>query len=1362
MDRLGRKIEETLALQIARRDRSTAYDRMGLSSRGTSDRFVEAQIVEQPAPAGPAAPGADPGGQDVIVPPESPAGTAAGPVQPPEGVVAPEEEPADVEEPETDVDEERKRALFNTLSELIDLGRIGRNEQELRKYVDEHEDEFGELMEVLEDVLDMLIGTGAMFRQPKTFDVGDQEQPKLSPFAETKPGVGGQVPQGGTTTTIIASDQSRPAGDALHEAIVDQVTRGGDVDAALGRAAEDLREETLELEFRSPGDLDRAVKAIDRSGIASTNVLKAGPTTMNVVRDERNKEDVERQLAAIRAEGVEFEQPEAVAAEDAAALAAGPNVGVGASAVRGEDVDEAMKTRALDPRERGKECPHRDEGTGVTFGRWMGRIPNTGKYACSMCGTELDPGTGKAVAESTVMELSLTGDWYVVWNTERGPQAQPAGDKSAARRSVELMNANNPSAGARLVRASGPRQAITTYARRAGLGRMTPEKQARSEQRRGFLKGVAKAAATPWTFPVKSAWGLYKAATGKPAAKADAPAGKGPGLASKVWGAIKPLPMGDTPEQKAQAQGLQQQGAEKIGGGPAMKSKPAAPAAKPAAPAAKPAPGVPAAKPTAPAVGAPAAKVAPKGVAKKRKVPVEVGEGYQRWSDPTMKTRKAMGEGFQVTWRADDAESAESFASLKEAEARVKDLRDLGYKGVVLEQINVTRTGMAVEVVFGDKGIAAASKGALLQYKGIDTVQDVGDGTLVVFTTDTDAEEARNRVTTILQNARVPMEGFRCARYRPAILEANPGGQSAVGGSVPGISRSYNGPDAMPAPMPATAGGKGSSLEAADDSGVVARWESSGGKNWLELRKDKTGYSYRGNQSGGNLGDISTGDAMREMMKRVAAMGVSMRQVEQAGAQDPADKERYMRPFYAADEPEGGDEGLGLKAVPEPGDPDYSAPEYDEEPAGKPEAGLESTIWRMDVPEDPAELDRLTAALNRAKEAGVVASWTEVGKPEEEPPELEPAGDLSIAAPGMNAPVPVEPPSAASSAAGTAPPPPRPHGAASEAVVDQPPMGGPSGMDDVPAGAADQPLAGLGGIEGPEGLEEPEEEEHYIAVEFAAETELEERERFPDWIADETADPETGEGGVLIAGWKPGEEGEEMPGEPGEEISGEIPGMSPETPPESFGDSIPTADALADEVAVPEERILGEDVRHMCSIYAAVKEATRRGDGPNRMRFAEALVRHGHARGISRAAMARLLREDEAALEQVYYDPGEEQVGRHQIKHFTKGIQAPKIPWGEPAAPKVPADLEPTVHDYKAARKAGDEATATRIYNELRFQLQARGIDVDQALAEQGGDGDPCPTPGRKIRSGGQGRGLARGAGRGPMGVPAGGETEKK
>jgi len=39
-------------------------------------------------------------------------------------------------------------------------------------------------------------------------------------------------------------------------------------------------------------------------------------------------------------------------------------------------------------------------------------------------------------------------------------------------------------------------------------------------------------------------------------------------------------------------------------------------------------------------------------------------------------------------------------------------------------------------------------------------------------------------------------------------------------------------------------------------------------------------------------------------------------------------------------------------------------------------------------------------------------------------------------------------------------------------------------------------------------------------------------------------------------------------------------------------------------------------------------------------------------------------------------------------------------------------------------------------------------------IQSQGDFSNVCSTPGRKIRSGGKGRGLARGKGRGPLGMP--------
>ena len=51
---------------------------------------------------------------------------------------------------------------------------------------------------------------------------------------------------------------------------------------------------------------------------------------------------------------------------------------------------------------------------------------------------------------------------------------------------------------------------------------------------------------------------------------------------------------------------------------------------------------------------------------------------------------------------------------------------------------------------------------------------------------------------------------------------------------------------------------------------VIARWESKGGKDWVELCRDDTGYGYRSPSAGGYLGP-SLEDAMRVMEQRTAA-----------------------------------------------------------------------------------------------------------------------------------------------------------------------------------------------------------------------------------------------------------------------------------------------------------------------------------------------------------------------------------------------------------------------------------------------------------------------------------------------------------
>ena len=50
------------------------------------------------------------------------------------------------------------------------------------------------------------------------------------------------------------------------------------------------------------------------------------------------------------------------------------------------------------------------------------------------------------------------------------------------------------------------------------------------------------------------------------------------------------------------------------------------------------------------------------------------------------------------------------------------------------------------------------------------------------------------------------------------------------------------------------------------DKQLVAKWESKGGKYHLELFRDDSGYSYRGDDCGGFMGQVSELDAYRRMM----------------------------------------------------------------------------------------------------------------------------------------------------------------------------------------------------------------------------------------------------------------------------------------------------------------------------------------------------------------------------------------------------------------------------------------------------------------------------------------------------------------
>lgn len=138
---------------------------------------------------------------------------------------------------------------------------------------------------------------------------------------------------------------------------------------------------------------------------------------------------------------------------------------------------------------------------------------------------------------------------------------------------------------------------------------------------------------------------------------------------------------------------------------------------------------------------------------------------------------------------------------------------------------------------------------------------------------------------------------------------------------------------------------------------------------------------------------------------------------------------------------------------------------------------------------------------------------------------------------------------------------------------------------------------------------------------------------------------------------------------------------------------------------MPEDRILGESAGHLRNIFKAVRLAEGRGDEANKGRFVEALVTHGHAMRISRGAMARILRESEEGLVDVYPEPA-----------VVEG--ASSSPDGD--AIVLPPDLVRLREDHRAMVDEDDEAGARRVLNELRFQVEAQGLDINDVVNEQG------------------------------------------
>jgi len=1379
-DRLKRKIEETAALQVGRRNRGGVHDRMGLSARGTADPFVEAQMTEQPPQVTPAMAGGQTDNQDVIVQPTTPPDSEiAAPGETPGET--PETDPNDVE---TDVDEEMKRALFNTLSELVDLGRIGRNEEDIRGYVDEHEDEIGELMDVLDDVVDMLIGEGSILREPKTFDLGDEEQPsdETAAFDEIKGGSGQQVPQGGTTTTVIASDQTRSGKGRVAESLISKITSGADIDATLERAAADEavvgpaelvagpnvgQQSTVRSE--DEGDVDdikarfhkmsKKSKAhggsLAKYGAASGDghwfYVTGGYSSPDHVEAHNHGPDGEEEVRKAVADAYE-QYPDDADKVKPVAIQAMDEYEAGqkykAMKAAGE-LDEGYQSWTR-PNMQVRSAMGEDEEARVewTVGGQSQFLGFESVEAARDHARDLKDLGYKGVK----LTEALTS--YFVGQMGRGgkPRVTQAADKAAGKKQVSMSRANNPQSKPMLVRATSAERAMRKYGKKTGVE--TPTQTAKAADAEQPTRGQAMGS------PTEIPKNIAKAAVNFPS--------QAYGAAKKVGGFVKGLFKGggDRPSKADPRLGIHK-------GDAPMTDDPEAAAAPAEAPGARP---------SAAAVGSAPEKKAETAFADNNDA-LKVLTGATPANPETGQTVDAAVAFLKTQGYGDDVisqfqqkyggsgntgEAVESVVRRGITEVArggtdfawgfARDLVELGYDDVLVEELNVTRTGMAVEVVFGDKAQAATSKGALLQYKGIDTVKEVGNGTLVVFTTDIDAEEARNRVTTILQNARVPMESFRVTRYSK-IVES---GQSAVGAPVPGISRGYNGPDLMPVPIHGTGGSKGASEDAGtatkaspkcrcggsygdDDICISCKRLRPGSHRRVDKRmgpkEDDTavtpdnpfGRDYPG-EIGGDTSKTHKGfpvwhyyvdsvietlpiergamdalakaapnayqtpvrledvwdqldDSVKDEIAQAWAQDTGNSLEEQTGPQDPEDKTKFMQPFYAPDE---GDIPEGPQAIPEPGDEPLDALDAPEDLEDAPG----DDKWRMGVPEDPDEYDRLSQALDAAREEGILASWDEVGGLEEPEDETYDDTDMDVddglydpeeAPPEGEEPLPGEEPR-------------MPVGEAAGDYDEMPREAPP--VDDVAAAMGGEELPGeLDGDMGGEMDETPpEEDESYISVEFAAETTDEQRENFPQWVADQTGDPETGEGAVEIVGWGADVPDDEM----GDEISQEIDEIPDGDSPESFGDSsddfggdlIPAAGfGGPDEEIVPEEKLLGEDAERLRIIHTAARVAHARGDKASYKRFTEALRRFGVERGLNEAAMTSIMGEG------VTWSPEEDKIARKQ-----------PVPTG------LPREILKLAEDYEEAKAQGDSDLADRIKGELEFQAGILGVDASQAL----------------------------------------------
>jgi len=64
---------------------------------------------------------------------------------------------------------------------------------------------------------------------------------------------------------------------------------------------------------------------------------------------------------------------------------------------------------------------------------------------------------------------------------------------------------------------------------------------------------------------------------------------------------------------------------------------------------------------------------------------------------------------------------------------------------------------------------------------------------------------------------------------------------------------------------------------------LIARWETRGGKYWLELYKDESGYTYKQEHGGGNIGTLDSKIAMDTMERHISYSkmdGINLKRVK--------------------------------------------------------------------------------------------------------------------------------------------------------------------------------------------------------------------------------------------------------------------------------------------------------------------------------------------------------------------------------------------------------------------------------------------------------------------------------------------------